>query len=33
MGAATVVVGVAIYDFILKPQILKLSMKTPPATK
>jgi hypothetical protein len=33
MGAATVVVGVALYDFLIKPQVLKLSMKTPPSTK
>jgi hypothetical protein len=33
MGAATVVVGIAFYDFLIKPQVLKLSMKTPPSTK
>ena len=33
MGAATVVVGIAFYDFILKPQVLKLTTTTPPAAK
>ena len=33
IGAATVVVGIALYDFILKPQVLKLTTTKPPAEK